>query len=272
VQLFGPFAVKLESSIRTGLGEPSRRLASFLFSFPNEVHRREKILDLFWPDSSDSRARHSLNTALYGLRKLLSDPANPGISIRSNLHDVHLDVANTNIVDVHRFRTATMSAFGVKDGAIDFDALDQAVNLYGGIFLEEYVEDWVLTQREDLQTLYLRSLTHLMNWNQREKRYDVAISCGRRILSSDPTRERIHRAMMLLYFLLGERGEALRQFKRCETALRDECDVPPMPETRSLLALIRSGENAQHVPELLERELACSMQHYSPFPGRLRSG
>jgi DNA-binding SARP family transcriptional activator len=255
VKLFGAFAVKSEPSMGIALSSAQKRIAAYLFSFPNELHRRDKLLDLFWADSSPSRARHSLSMALCGIRSLVLNGGNADISLRSSLYEVGLTVLDPTIVDVHRFRAATSKAYSVYNQPTNFEALARAIDLYGGLFLEEYDEDWVLIQREDLQTLYLRSLTQLMKWNAGEQRYEESIACGRRILASDPTRENIHRALMLIHLIIGQRGEALRQFTRCEKALRDECDAAVTLETRSLLGPIRSGEVPERVKDVVQKEL-----------------
>src|SRR5882672_10668680 len=147
VKLFGDFAVKSEPSMRIALSSAQKRIAAYLFSFPNEMHRRDKLLDLFWADSTASRARHSLSMALGGIRRLQLHGPNRDISLRSDLHQVGLNVLDPNIVDVHRFRAATTKACSVRNQATDFEALARAIDLYGGLFLEEYDEDWVLIQR-----------------------------------------------------------------------------------------------------------------------------
>jgi DNA-binding SARP family transcriptional activator len=262
VHLFGAFAMDWEGPIPVALGTPARHLASYLFSFPNEPHRREKILELFWRESDAEQARKGISMALWRFGKLLSRQRPSEITLRANRREVCLDLHDTNVVDVHRFRTATLNAFSADRQVIDFEALGRAVNLYTGPFLEEYDEDWVLDQRERLQSLYLRALTLLMRKNALENRYEDAIAHGRRILSSDPMRETVQRAVMLFYVVNGRQGEAIRQFKRYEKALRDECDAAPMPKTCSLLALIRSGEIYENLPQLIEKELASSTQSF----------
>jgi hypothetical protein len=47
VQLLGSFALQSGlRPLRSELGANGRRLASYLFSFPNRAHRRERLIDL----------------------------------------------------------------------------------------------------------------------------------------------------------------------------------------------------------------------------------
>lgn len=258
VQLFGSFAMEQERPIDLAIGKTGRQLASYLFSFPNKPHRREKLLDLFWCESDADQARGALSTALWRIRRQMPDELKSVLELRANSREICLDLMDPDIVDVHRFHSTTKKAFCSNIHVTDFEALDRAASLHKAPFLEEYDEDWVLELRERLQSLYLRSLTHLMRWHAQEKRYEDALAYGQKILSSDPMRETVQRSVMLLYVLNGQRAEAIRQFRRCETALRSECDVDPMPETTDLFMLMKSDAIFQKLSQLVEKELIPS--------------
>jgi DNA-binding SARP family transcriptional activator len=260
VQLFGAFAVQHGPPEMTPLGTSARRLASYLFSFPNESHRREKILDQFWPEFDPAQSRAALSTTLWRISQLVENGLESSIALRRNPREIRLDIKDPNIVDAHYFRAISLSALLDSQPAASIETLHQAASLYTAPFLEEYDEDWVLEMRERLQSLYLRVLTHLMRWYAKHNRYEDALFCGRRILISDPTRESVQRAVMLLFVVNGQRAEAIRQFKRCEAVLRRECDVAPMPQTYSLLTLIKSDEISLKLPHLLETEFAGTAQ------------
>ena len=260
VHLFGTFAIDVDVSTlaRAELGATARRLAAFLFSFPNKLHRREKIIDLLWCDADGYRARAAFSTALWRIRGILATDPKEQIAVRATPRDVCLELNDTRVVDAHHFRVSTVDALAASGEMPDFDALERAAGLYVDPFLEEYDDDWVLDQRERLQALYIRALGKLMRGHAHHARYEDALSYGRRILASDPMRETVQRAVMLLYILNGQRGEAIRQFERCQDALRRECDVEPAPETRALLGLIRSGEAFAKLPQLVETTLSTS--------------
>jgi DNA-binding SARP family transcriptional activator len=58
--------------------------------------------------------------------------------------------------------------------------------------------------------------------------------------------ERIHRRLMRLYYLAGDRTAALRQYERCVTLLREELGVDPSERTVALYRQIRSGRLMGH--------------------------
>src|SRR5688572_27899414 len=61
-----------------GLVRRSRRAALVAYlaaAGPRGLHRRDKLLALFWPESDGPRARAALNQALYVLRRELGESA-----------------------------------------------------------------------------------------------------------------------------------------------------------------------------------------------------
>lgn len=264
VRLLGPFVVETgRASVQAGLGSDGKRLASYLFTFPNRHHRREKLLDLFWPELETARARAGFSTALWKVKRLLGLERKSRAHVYSTPQDVLLDLSDISFVDAHQFRAATLNAFSTSSESSHCDSLAKATELYHGQFLEEYDDAWVLEQREGLQALYIRALANLMCLLAQKEKYEDAILCGKRLLASDATRETIHRAVMVLYVLNGQRAEAIRHYDRCERVLAEECDVRPMPDTRDLVELIRTDEIFRQLPSLAVTMFAVHLQ--TPF-------
>lgn len=252
VYMFGGFSLTASGKLAHGeFGAGGRRLSAYLFTFPNAAHRRAKLVDLFWPEQDPDQARAALSTALWRLRRLLASGKSEGRpKIVATSHDLVLEVADNNIVDAHYFESMISHAFRSGDLTQNLADLDRAIELYKGPFLEGDEDHWILEQRERLHCLYVRALTALMHRLSEQDRYEDALACGRRILAADPMRETVQRCVMLLYLLNGQRREAIRQFERCVTVLREDCDVEPMPETKELDSMIRSGEVFGRLPQI----------------------
>jgi DNA-binding SARP family transcriptional activator len=63
---------------------------------------------------------------------------------------------------------------------------------------------------------------------------EAAIRTALRLLSLDPLREAVQRALMRLYVRQGRRTAALKQYQVCVAVLWRELGVEPEPETREL--------------------------------------
>jgi DNA-binding SARP family transcriptional activator len=112
--------------------------------------------------------------------------------------------------------------------------LEAAVDLYVSDLLEGVYEDWCLYDRERLRLLYLNALGKLLALHEHQGTYERGLDYGARILARDPTRERAHRQMMRLHWLLGDRSQALAQYKLCVQILREELGTAPMEITTLL--------------------------------------
>ena len=117
-----------------------------------------------------------------------------------------------------------------------------AVEGYVGPFLDGYDGDWVLQERERLHCLFVRSTFELMRAAAIQRRYEHALTFGRRILATDTLRESVQRDVMLLLILNGQQGEAIRTYQRLSGSLKAELQIEPMPETKQLYSDIISGQ------------------------------
>ena len=242
--MLGGLCVSVDRQLMHGdLGTSGRRLAAYLFAFPNQYHRRERLCDLIWDSIDAERGRHALNTALWRLRQMLKVSApDSTMNVISTAGEIALEARDPLLIDVHRFESAVKRCLPAIVSAPELGALQNAISGYHGPFMDGESDDWVLIERERLHCLYIRSLIELMHQYASTGSFEDALDCGRVVLSNDALRETVQRAVMLLYVLNGQRAEAIHQFDRCRTLLRDECDVEPMPQTVRLASLIQSGD------------------------------
>lgn len=248
VNLLGGVSFSIDGMVvRPEFGPAGRLLACYLFEFPARVHRRERLADLFWGDAEPVKARAALNTAIWRIRKML-DSASHGASRRLVTlgDDVILEPSEAIAVDTQRLETVCRRALS----AAERDPLDAprvqdiaaALDIYGGPFMDGHDGDWILQERERLHCLFVRGMFELMRGAAIQRRYELALDLGRRILAVDVLRERIQQDVMLLLVLNGQRGEAIRTYQRLAGLLRTELDIEPMPETKRLHDDILTGE------------------------------
>lgn len=203
------------------------------------VHSREVLLDLFWGEYSEDRARKCLNTALWRLRKVLEpeDVPRGTYLITTSMGKIGFNRQSNYCLDVAEFENHTQKALAKPYNALttgEARTLEDVLNLYSGNLLEGFFDDWVLRERERLYSLELRGLAHLLKYQRHQKDYEKALACGQKILDLDPLREEIHREMMRLHAANRQRTMAVRQYETCCRILDDELSVGPMEETRML--------------------------------------
>ncbi len=226
-------------STQNSMGHAVKALLGYLTLFRHRFHTREVLAGMFWGESSEERARNSLRTAIWRLRKVLEPETipkgtyivtTPMGEVGFNRESNHwLDVAvfenNTKKILAKHFKTLT---------AEDVRSLENTLTLYSGDLLEGFYNEWALRERERLRSLYLKSQDHLLRYFSHHDAYEEGLACGRNILDLDPLREEIHREMMRLYYRSGQRAMALQQYENCRKILKTDLGVSPMVETRIL--------------------------------------
>ena len=237
IRLFGTMSIE-----RDGLPlaqVPSRRvrdLLSYLLLGRHSTHSREHLAGIFWGDLETRRARHSFNTALWRLRRLLEHDGRSPTYLQIDSRQVGFNVGSDFRLDVAEFEhrcdwASQVEAHSSSQAAVLYR---QAVELYRGDLLTDCYDDWCLVERERLRRLYLQALDNLLAFHINQRDLAEAINLAARILEVDPLREEVHRDLIGLYVESGQPATALRQYRVCETTLKRELGIEPMPETQAL--------------------------------------
>src|SRR5215831_9447988 len=165
VGLLGVFRVAdVDLRIWCELGPAARGLASFLFTYPDRGHRREKLAELFWPELDAERARRAMNSAVWRLRKLLAtQPESEG---GQNLQTLGSETVLKNApwLDVDIWSLQNLAAPVIRDPAAPLEphrlaAITAILHRYEGPFLDGDEGDWILEERERLHSIFLRTAT-----------------------------------------------------------------------------------------------------------------
>lgn len=221
------------------LQHTTQSLFACLLLQPRHLFSRDQILDLFWGEQSEQRARNCLSTALWRLRAVL-EPQGVGRNaylLTTDAGEVGFNWDSDYWLDVERFAAAVEPVLQIPVQELQIDhasTIERALPLYQGELLEDFYAEWALRARERLRRLHLNSLAHLMHYYTHHQEYVKGLTYGGQILELDPLREEIHRHMMHLYAESGQRAEAVRQYENCRRILRKELDIPPMDETVAL--------------------------------------
>ena len=227
--LLGEFETRVDDRpITLRLPKKAFGLLIFLATRPGQAHSRDKLARLLWTDGTRAHAHHSLRQALMSLRRALAGAALPALIVAEG-DTLAFDPSQAE-VDVTAFERRV--AHGGWKG------LEQSATLYRGDFLEGFsldevaFEEWSAGERERLRELAVEALARLLHhYQDRPVTVVAAIHSALRLLRLDRTQEVVHRTLIRLYTRQGRRAEALRQYRRCVGALRDELGVEPEPET-----------------------------------------
>lgn len=282
--LLGSLQVSVaKAPITTFESDKVRALLAYLAVESGQPHRRESLLGLLWPDSSEEAARRNLRQTLYNLRRAIGDHTAKPPYLLITREAIQFNAASDYSLDVATLRghldaSDTHPHSQLDSCAICAARLQQAVALYRGKFLEQFFledsaefEEWALVQRESLHRSALEALGHLANFHEQCANYEAARGYGLRQLELDPWREEAHRQVMRALALSGQRSGALAQYETCRRVLAKELGIEPSTETRELYEEIsRGGLLPKHKSSFAEMPLTLRAfpAPLTPFVGR----
>jgi len=228
-------------------------LLAYLLLQRHRAQPREILASIFWGELSQERARGSLNTALWKLKKALEPDGVPAGTYLINNHpgELGFNWESQHGLDVEVFEQETCHLLTYPPqtvGETHVQEFEKILGIYKGELLEGFYQNWALRERERLRSLYLKSLRYLLEYYKLHKLYENGLSCAQQILNLDPLREDIHREMMRLYVENGQRALAVKQYEICRKVLDTELSISPMEETQALFTQIFSKAHGSQLP------------------------
>ncbi len=193
---------------------------------------RDELLGVFWPDSTEDRARASLRQAIRFLRRHLGD------HVIQNRGDDAVGIPPVALrCDAVEFRRAMERG---DDAA--------AVDRYRGGFLPGMIlsgahafDRWLHAERQALRTAAIASALRLADRSEAREDLHDAVRQVRWALALEPSDEAVARRLISLQARAGNRGAAQATYASLTSHLRDELDLEPSPETQELMAALRDG-------------------------------
>jgi DNA-binding SARP family transcriptional activator len=243
IYCFGEFRVfENDRLVKDWPNSKSKIVFKYLLSQRDRAASKEVLMGQFWPDASQSRARNSLNVAIYHIRhNFISNKKFPFILFQNDRYFLN---PKLNIwVDVDEFDHLVHQADQLEREQQFDDAIDvyqTAEKLYLGDYLSEDIyEDWSISQRQDMRQKHLKSLKKIRTFNFNKKAYESCISYCKKAIEVESCDEEAHRQIMCCYSRLDQVNLAIRQFHLCVESLKRELNLPPSPETLALFQRIR---------------------------------
>ena len=241
LDLLGPVRLTSDGRSLDGLARHAKRVAILTYLVLHEGYvRRDALLALFWPESTDRQARSALTQAIFFLRGQL------GTEVIEGRGNGELRISAQHVMaDVIEFRRAMAEErFGV---ALDL----YRGELLAGLHVSDSVEasSWLDDQRTRFRREAVRAgcrhAEQLENAGWPRKAEEAA----RRALEIDPSDESAARLLISILLRAGSRPAAIAAYEAFRNRLESEFGLKPSPETTALLAL-SPIESSTASPEL----------------------
>lgn len=244
-----------------------------------QIHHRDTLAALFWPDQDQTRARGALRTTLSVLHKALG---NSGLEITRET--IGLDPTAGFWMDVTQFQTLLAQCRTHVHGSEEVCAdclplLRSAVALYRDDFMAGFslrdspnFDDWQFFQTEGFRQDLAHALEKMVRYFSASGEPDEGITFARRWLAIDPLHEEAHRQLMRLYEWSGQHHAALQQYRDCERVLCQELGVSPLDETNQLYQAIQQHQSIPRpdaAAQAKKNQIVSPPSHF-PLVGRSR--
>lgn len=221
--------------LRSTLLDHPKRLGLFLYLArePGVAHQRESLLALFWPDSEVSRARNALRQSLHVIRASLGTEVVRSRGVGCVV--VPTQEVSSDICFFHR--------------ALATEKLEDALALYGGEYLSGFYIDevppferWVDNQREQARWLAGEAAVGLARRLEQQGDRARALRLFKRARSLAPFNESIARRHIWLLAAVGNRAEAVREYRLFAEQLKVDLGVAPSAATVQLGERVRLSD------------------------------
>lgn len=207
----------------------------------------DALMDILWPRDDLVVARHKVQIAVSALRRSLnggyiSDPGGGYIFCKNGVYFPNPAISISTDVDefLHLYQSGRQSS----GNEAMLSSYEKACHLYRGPFMaEDLYADWTFVRRDQLSQKFVSMCHTLIAYYLSAGRHEDAIQWANALLEENRCDEEAYRQLMQAYMAGGQRGEALRQFRRCEEVLHHELGTTPMPETITLLQSIALGQS-----------------------------
>ncbi len=262
VRLLGQFVVFLDGASVQINSRPAQSLLAYLLINAGKAFRREKLAGLLWPDTSDANARNNLRQALWRIRKSLEkDSPTPQLYFLVDDLKVGFNAESDYSLDVNKLEAKV-------DDSISLPKLIETVSLYTGELLPGFYDDWIVLERERLQSAYETQMDLLIHRLIENQNWPMAIEWSERWIASGSVPEPAYRSLMIAHAGRGDLSRMATAYHRCEKAMLNELGLEPSESTRSLFDSLKIGNKV--IPELardMEVKQVSPQLDEAPAPG-----
>ena len=237
-------------------GHQRRRLAllAVLAAAGEQGRSRDQLLLLFWPDATQSHARHSLEQLLYAIRSSIDEAVFAGVN------PVHL---NPDVVS---------SDVGEFQGALQRGDLEGAVQGYRGPFLDGFYlsdapefDQWLDGERARLERNYTGALQRLAQSADAAQDYATAVRWWRKLAETDPVSGKNAAGLIRALMNSGDHAAALQYAERYEAVVAQELGTSVGPAVANLVAEVRVKAKSERVAvPKSQAQSSRATQHAAP--------
>jgi DNA-binding SARP family transcriptional activator/predicted ATPase len=238
IYLLGQFKLLADERRIELTSRPAQSLLAYLTLNAGVNQRREKLAALLWPEATESNARSYLRQALWRIRKALESASLSGEDFLTIS-----DISVTFNQDSDYWLDAAILLQTAEDKSLV--ELSETASLYRGELLPGFYEEWVVLERDSLESAYHHKMNKLLERLIQTEAWDDAIEWSEQWIKLGHAPEPAFRALMQAYAGLGDKGMVTSTYQRCVDSLNRELSLEPSSETIQIYEQILHKQRQQ---------------------------
>lgn len=232
IYTLGHFEIVLRGApLRFALKAPRRPLELLrgLSAQRGRALSQHTLCDLLWPELDPLSATRALHTTVFRLRQILGDKR--AVSV------CHEQVAlNPDCCWIDAWAFEQMLAEANCPAAIE-----RALRVYRGPFLNEFEHPLAFEARERLRRKYVRGVLQLGQQYQDSGNSAAAIDLYESAVGIEATAEDVHRELLVCLARNGSAAAAIAAYQRCRAILARRYGVTPSVATEQAIRKVLSS-------------------------------
>lgn len=238
ITLLGQFKLQANDLPIELPSRPAQSLLAYLALNAGVTHRREKLASLLWPEATESNARSYLRQALWRIRKSLE---NASLSA-----DAFLQISDISVTFDDQSDCWIDAAILLETAeAHSLEELIETLQLYRGELLPGFYDEWVVLERDRLESTYHQKLNLLLERLVQAEEWNEAIEWSEQWIKLGHAPEPAFRTLMQAYAGLGDIGMVTTTYQRCVESLDRELSLDPSADTQQVYEQILRGQEQQ---------------------------
>lgn len=228
---------------------------------------RAVVAEALWPATTSDKAVSRLSSALWrahgpdGTALLAGDHGRIGL-----VSDAQITVDVLQLADrIETLRRRDVSEWPKPEVA----ALDAALSLRSGGFLDGLEGDWVTAAQQRCADIYETGLEMLIRYHRHNNHVDRSIALTRQLVRHDPYREDMQAVLVELYNRKGQPGRAVSQYALARDLLQRDLGVGPGDALKKSLSAMMERSAPSSTAELDQHEVLERLKHLDANIARL---
>ena len=240
ITTFGEFRVTLYGGKtlydRNWHGFMAKKLLKAIIALGGSRVSTERLAYMLWPDADGDNAMNAFKVTLSRLRTILAG-GNKKLRGILVVKQKRISLSSTFCrVDALAFSDSVLKAC---DPVLQADAMEAALGLYGGNFLESSSDYWIISAREELLGKFVCGSLQLCDIFWADKDVKRIIPLLTRAMKFDPVNEEVCARLMQAHFLFGNRAKSLDIYNNMSIILYRELGIEPGPMLQKIYQQIR---------------------------------